>query len=132
MDITLDPMSPRERMVDRVRRRVGRMPIVGREPELDAIRASLMATVSEASPSVVMLAGDAGIGKSRLLLQACAEMEAAGGMVILGRCADERGMPRFCPGSTSLLPYRQEVPNSPGSMLSSSERSRRAIQEPIA
>jgi serine/threonine protein kinase/tetratricopeptide (TPR) repeat protein len=50
----------------------GTLPFVGRERELDAIRAAVEETRSSGTGSVVLLTGEAGIGKSRLVDRALA------------------------------------------------------------
>lgn len=76
-------------------------PIVGRSEELDIIEA-VRGTTLLGNPRAVMLAGEAGIGKSRLLRAATANVQDAGGTVFVGRCMDEQGMPPFVPWITAL------------------------------
>jgi predicted ATPase len=60
---------------------------VGRKAELGALRAA----VEEASASrstTVLVAGDAGVGKSRLVAALAEEAQADGVLVLVGRCVD--------------------------------------------
>ncbi len=81
--------------------RPGRAPLVGRAGALAALQMELGATLEGESRGVV-LAGEAGIGKSRLLDEACALMVAAGGEILFGHCVDERGMPPYYPWIDAL------------------------------
>ena len=58
----------------------------GRERELDALAAAL-AGAAEGSPTVVLVGGEAGIGKSRLLAELAAHAEGRGLRVLSGQCA---------------------------------------------
>ncbi len=86
---------------DRVFIRTGRAPLVGRAGVLATLQMELEAALEGESRGVV-LAGEAGIGKSRLLDEACALMVAAGGEVLFGHCVDERGMPPYYPWIDAL------------------------------
>lgn len=70
------------------------IPLVGRRAELERLRAAL-ATAGDGEPGAVLLAGDAGVGKTRLLAELTDEAEAAGALVLTGRCLDiaEHGLP---------------------------------------
>ncbi len=59
--------------------------LVGREAELAMIDEAVRASVSGAAQPVLMLMGQAGIGKSRLLEQVAVRMQAAAGTVVAGR-----------------------------------------------
>lgn len=76
--------------------RAGRLPLYGRSRELARLRAALDA-VAAGEFRVVALAGAAGIGKSRLLAEAAADMAGRGGLVASGRCVDEVGLPPYVP-----------------------------------
>ncbi|MDT4926398.1 MAG: hypothetical protein QOG01_4111 [Pseudonocardiales bacterium] len=69
--------------------------LVGRSRELDRIKE---ARASHAlGEHVVLVIGDAGIGKTTLLRAASTEAEAAGWRVASGRCWDQAGAPAFWP-----------------------------------
>ena len=63
-----------------------RGPFVGRRRELDLIRSVWQQATLERRPHVVTVVGPPGIGKSRLARETTAEVEAAGGRMIRGRC----------------------------------------------
>src|SRR5262245_36662162 len=88
-------------MSDPVRLQTGRLPLVGREPELALIRNAIEAAF-RGDPGVLFLAGEAGIGKSRLLDEAGKFVAERGGQVAIGRCLDERGMPPYLPWLAAL------------------------------
>jgi len=71
------------------------IPLVARDSELAVLRAALRAA-DEGEANAVLLAGDAGVGKSRLLAELVAEARSAGATVLIGRCLDVEG---------SALPY---------------------------
>ncbi len=68
--------------------------LIGRSLELSALDAAL-ARVSSGAPEIVIVAGEAGIGKSRLVAEATARARAAGAQVLQGACLDlsADGMP---------------------------------------
>ncbi|MBW0116336.1 helix-turn-helix transcriptional regulator, partial [Pseudonocardia abyssalis] len=61
--------------------------LVGRRHEVSALAAALE-RASTGSPTGVLLSGDAGVGKSRLVAEAVARASAAGFSVLTGRCLD--------------------------------------------
>ncbi|HEY0238442.1 MAG TPA: AAA family ATPase [Friedmanniella sp.] len=67
-------------------------PLVGRARELDEL-ATLVGVVSPPGPGAVLLGGDAGIGKSRLLAALSERADAAGWEVAVGHCLDLGGSP---------------------------------------
>src|SRR5690349_8916066 len=67
--------------------RIGHAPLVGRERELAVLDAELAAV--HASPRVVLLSGEPGIGKSRLLREARARAEASGWRTLGGGAEEE-------------------------------------------
>ncbi|SFF65378.1 AfsR/SARP family transcriptional regulator [Blastococcus tunisiensis] len=73
--------------------------LVGRRSELARLQA-VAGQVSAGHPAVVVLEGEAGIGKTRLAEAAAAAARAAGWTVAWSRCADDTGAP-------ALWPWRQ-------------------------
>jgi DNA-binding CsgD family transcriptional regulator/tetratricopeptide (TPR) repeat protein len=69
--------------------------LVGRRAELATLTAALSAAAA-GRPAGVLLAGDAGVGKSRLLTELVRRAEALGHPVLIGRCLDT---------AESALPY---------------------------
>ncbi len=70
--------------------------IIGRQHELAALRAALDAAI-DGTAGVVLLAGEPGIGKTRLAEELAAEARAHGCRVLWGRCWDGEGAPAFWP-----------------------------------
>ena len=65
----------------------GRPLLVGRDDDL-ALIASLRAEAASGRPRLMILSGEAGIGKSRLVAEAVSQAEADGAIVLLGGCLD--------------------------------------------
>jgi DNA-binding CsgD family transcriptional regulator/tetratricopeptide (TPR) repeat protein len=65
-------------------------PLVGRATELDRLAGFLGvgADGQEPQPAAVLLSGDAGVGKTRLLAELCARAAAEGWRVMAGHCLD--------------------------------------------
>ncbi len=61
-------------------------PLIGRADELDRLAA--MAGIDQAEPAAVLLSGDAGVGKTRLLGELRRRASAAGWRVLVGHCLD--------------------------------------------
>jgi DNA-binding SARP family transcriptional activator len=74
--------------------RADRSAFVGRQPELDRIRTAWRRVTAGGGPAqVVLLAGEAGIGKSRLAARFAAEAGAAGATVLYGACEEQALVP---------------------------------------
>jgi DNA-binding CsgD family transcriptional regulator len=71
-------------------------PFVGREAELAALTADLDAALA-GSGGVVLVAGESGIGKSRLAEELAAQATSRGALVLWGRCWEGEGAPAFWP-----------------------------------
>src|SRR6266508_3807639 len=71
-------------------------PFVGREAELAALSADLDAAAGGCG-GVVLLAGEPGIGKTRLAEELAAQETARGALVLWGRCWEGEGAPAFWP-----------------------------------
>ena len=76
--------------------------IVGREADLAALRDALKRTRS-AEPSTVLVGGEAGVGKTRLVEEFCRAATADGARVLTGQCLElgEEGLP-FAPFAAAL------------------------------
>ncbi len=70
----------------------GPTPFVGRESELAALAAAWEQAAGGAR-HVVVVTGEAGIGKSRLAIEAAWQVRRAGGLVLFGRCDQEAIVP---------------------------------------
>ena len=75
-------------------------PLVGRERELRVLRERLT-TALTGRGSLVLIGGEAGIGKTMLAATACADAERQGALVLVGRCFDLAETPPTAPGSIS-------------------------------
>jgi tetratricopeptide (TPR) repeat protein len=71
-------------------------PFVGRERELDELRSAL-AAAGAGRGGVLLLGGEPGIGKSRLMEVVALEARDLGWSVLIGRCWDAGGAPAFWP-----------------------------------
>lgn len=80
------PVGSLPAALERVRRRG---PLVGRTEELGAVTR----LVRDEHPSIVLLTGEPGIGKTRLAAEVAAGFAAAGGLVRYGRCDPEGAAP---------------------------------------
>ncbi len=69
---------------------------VGRSPELAVLEVAL-AEAAEGQPRLVVLSGEPGIGKSRLLDELARTAGSAGAGVHWGRCREAGGAPPFWP-----------------------------------
>jgi len=61
--------------------------LIGRDAELDAI-VRAVATARSDQPRVIVITGEAGIGKTRLLNEAVEQLRADGDRVLFGACLD--------------------------------------------
>jgi DNA-binding CsgD family transcriptional regulator len=81
-------------------------PYVGRDTELAALTADLQAAVAGRG-GVVLLAGEPGIGKTRLAEELAALATARGALVLWGRCWEGEGAPAFWPWVQVVRAYIQ-------------------------
>jgi DNA-binding SARP family transcriptional activator len=89
-----------------------RPPMVGRAGDL--ARASHLVDAARAGRGELLLVlGEAGIGKSRLAEETAAHAEAAGVQVLWGRCPDLEGAPPFWPWTQVLRSYLAAHPETP-------------------
>ncbi|MGH2598440.1 MAG: ATP-binding protein, partial [Dehalococcoidia bacterium] len=87
--------------------------LVGRQPEIKALGARLDESLS-GHGGVSLLAGEPGIGKTRLLEEMTAVAEARGACVLWGRCYEGEGAPAFWPWIQIL---RAAVRDSPAAFV---------------
>ncbi len=108
-----EPRAPREAP----RPSAHDFPLVGREEELDRIRAALLA-VGRGRGQVLLLSGEAGIGKTRLLEELAGEAQEQGFAGLIGRCYNLTRVIAFGPWiealRTAALHDRREVLESLG------------------
>ncbi|WP_395574891.1 AAA family ATPase [Streptomyces sp. BK79] len=83
---------------------------VGRTGELDTLNDAL-ARAGAAEPQALLLGGEAGVGKTRLVEEFAAAARRQGAVVALGGCVEigADGLP-FAPFSTALRSLRRELP----------------------
>ena len=84
--------------------------LVGRETESRALDEAF-ARAAEGRPTIVVIAGEAGIGKTRLIAGALTRIRAAGGRTLTGGCLDlaEDGLP-YAPLTEALRGLIRETP----------------------
>ncbi|MFB6550724.1 AAA family ATPase [Streptomyces sp. NPDC056405] len=101
---------------------IGRRPVrfVGREAELGALAAAWDRAV-RGRRQFVLVTGESGIGRTRLLREAGAQAAAAGGLLLLGRC-DEGAMVPYQPVVEALDGYVAASPDNPVDGLSPAAR----------
>ena len=71
---------------------VERAPLVGRDQELEAARTAWTSAAGGAS-GVLLVSGEAGIGKSRLLRELARDVHGRGSVVLYGRCDEDLAIP---------------------------------------
>ena len=93
-------------------------PLVGRDDDLEEL-VELAGLASGAAGGTVLVSGDAGVGKTRLLTELCARAEGAGRRTVVGHCLDfgDSALP-YLPFTEILGRLAQE---SPGLIASVSE-----------
>ncbi len=83
---------------------------MGRSGELGRLT-GLLAEAEAGQPVVVLVSGDAGVGKSRVLAEAASRAHAGGTVVLAGRAPDETLVP-FQPFLVALRHYVASIPAS--------------------
>jgi DNA-binding CsgD family transcriptional regulator len=76
-------------------------PFVGRERELAVLKGRLEG-VGRAEGGVVLIAGEPGIGKTRLMLELAERARPRGCLVLFGRAYESEGMPPYLPFAEAL------------------------------
>ena len=82
-------------------------PLVGRADALAALRGAWR-RASAGAATVVLVGGEAGSGKTRLLIEFGREVHGAGATVLAGRCIED-GAVAFAPFTEALRPYAAEA-----------------------
>ena len=83
-------------------------PFVGREAELAALAVDLDAAAGGRG-GVVLLAGEPGVGKTRLAEELAAQATTQGAVVLWGRCWEGEGAPAFWPWVQIVRAYVEAV-----------------------
>jgi DNA-binding CsgD family transcriptional regulator len=116
-------------MLDVVMSRRGGSPVlVGRAAEMDALEAALE-TVRQGVPAAVLIGGEAGMGKTRLIGEFTTAARGAGSRVLTGACLElgADGLP-FSPFTAMLRDLVREAgPNEIAGLLSGSGRAAREL-----
>ena len=86
-----------------------RTPLVGRRMELEELTTSLTAAASGRG-RLVLVGGEPGIGKTRLLEELADVAGTQGARVLWGRCHEEEGAPAFWPWVRALEEYVADCP----------------------
>ena len=81
---------------------------IGRQTELAVLNAALDDAVAERG-RMVMLAGEAGIGKTRLAQEIASLSEQRGARVLWGWCYERQGAPLYWPWLQLIRPYVDET-----------------------
>ncbi|MCR3748617.1 regulatory protein, luxR family [Lentzea californiensis] len=104
------------------------IPLVARDRELDRLRAAL-AKAGEGAAGAVLLAGDAGVGKTRLIDELAAGAEDT--LVLMGRCLDagETGLP-YLPFAEALGTLKSDVSHRPALAMLLPQLALPAAREP--
>src|SRR5262245_56550514 len=89
-------------------------PLFGRDREFAILRQRLAATLA-GQGSLVLIGGEAGIGKTALAESLCLEAEERGALVLVGRCYELSETPPYGPWTGVFGRYRQgdEMPPLP-------------------
>lgn len=89
--------------------RSARAGLVGRSAELAVLRESLTAAFAGGS-GVVVIEGEPGVGKTRLLREAAAESERRGALVAWGSCLEGEGTPSMWPWLEAVGAILDDLP----------------------
>ncbi|MFG3686460.1 AAA family ATPase [Micromonospora sp. NPDC047740] len=97
-----DGAGARRGMLDAVTARATSTVLVGRQPELTGLR-DAFGRARAGEPATVLVGGEAGVGKTRLLEEFGTQAGAAGARVLVGQCLElgEAGLP-FAPFAAAL------------------------------
>ncbi len=105
----LSELNPPGRRPRRVR-----TPLVGRDPELDLLTAAVGAAVRRSHAHLMLVVGEAGMGKSRLVEEVWSRAEVDPGVVVLEtRCLPYGETSPFWPIGEALRQYARAQPNDP-------------------
>src|SRR5690242_13476990 len=101
-------------------------PLVGREREQATLRDALTAALAGRG-SLVLIGGEAGIGKTALAEWALAEAEARGALALIGRCYDLSETPPYGPWQEALArPSRDDDRLAPPDLAGGTEAASQA------
>ncbi|HET9015418.1 MAG TPA: AAA family ATPase [Thermomicrobiaceae bacterium] len=103
--------------------------LVGRSRERDLTRAQLQAALA-GHGGLVILGGEAGIGKTALAEETCREASAAGALVLVGRCYDGTETPPYGPW-VELVAQARARPAGPAAPSFSGSPSQAALFDEV-
>jgi class 3 adenylate cyclase/tetratricopeptide (TPR) repeat protein len=87
----------------------GQLAFAGRQGER-ALLASQWQAAEAGERRIVLIAGEPGIGKTRLAAELAAPVHAGGGLVLAGRCDEDVGVP-YAPFGEALRPWVEHAPS---------------------
>jgi len=101
--------DPRDMLILEMSRRGTSPVLVGRAAEMAALEAAFE-TVRQGGPAALLIGGEAGVGKTRLISEFAASARSAGGRVLIGGCLElgADGLP-FGPFTAMLRDLTREV-----------------------
>lgn len=85
---------------------------VGRQQEMERLRNAL-GDAMLGRPSITMLVGEPGIGKTRLSQELASYAPSCGAKVLLGRCYESMGMPPYWPWVQAILSHARDCDPEP-------------------
>lgn len=89
--------------------------VVGREREQEMLRERLAAAIT-GQGSLVLIGGEAGVGKTALVEALCAEAQQHGALALVGRCYDRSETPPYGPWTEARSQFPSSPEGSPGSI----------------
>jgi class 3 adenylate cyclase/tetratricopeptide (TPR) repeat protein len=87
----------------------GTVPLAGRDTERSVLSGAI-ARAKEGHGAIVLLAGEPGVGKTRLATEAMAEARQSGFLTVIGHCYETDGTPPFVPFVEALDEAFRDVP----------------------
>ena len=90
-------------------RRIGPTPLIGRERELSELLGRLEAA-GQGQGGAALVAGEPGIGKTRLVSELADQAREAGWQVLVGRAYESEGLPPYWPFHEALSDYIRSCP----------------------
>ena len=82
--------------------------LIGREPEMVLLTTALDAALS-GSGQIVMLAGEPGVGKTRLVQELAIYAQTQNVQVLWGSCYEGDGAPPYWPWTTAIASYVERL-----------------------
>ena len=86
------------------------LPLVGRAEEREQITTAWK-KAREGAPHLVLVGGEPGVGKTRLVAEVARQAHADGAVVLFGRCDDEMGVP-YQPFAEAIAAFAASMPDA--------------------